>query len=60
MPFSEERVHKEVIGVVVVTCDFVSIIFMIYFFNKLGHLNKEFLECIDDLRVQMKDFGVIM
>jgi len=31
---------------------------MIYFFSKINTLNNEFLSNIDDLRVQMKDFGV--
>ena len=31
---------------------------MIYFFSKINVLNNEFLSGIDDLRVQMKDFGV--
>ena len=33
---------------------------MIYFFSKINILNNEFLSSIDDLRVQMKDFGVIL
>lgn len=38
--------------------DFTSILIMIYFFSKINVLNNEFLSSIDDLRVQMKDFGV--
>jgi hypothetical protein len=57
VPFSEMRVHKEIIGVLVVTVDFSCVLIMIYFFGKLEMLNNEWLMSIDDLRVQMKDFG---
>lgn len=57
---TETRVHKEIIGVVVVVADFLCMVIVIYFFTKLESLNNEFLENVDDLRVQMKDFGVII
>ena len=31
---------------------------MIFFFSKISEINNDFLQKIDDLRVQMKDFGV--
>lgn len=58
IPFSSKRLHKEVIGIIIVGIDFGSILIMIYFFSKINILNNEFLSSIDDLRVQMKDFGV--
>jgi len=58
IPFSSKRLHKEVIGIIIVGIDFGSILIMIYFFSKINVLNNEFLSSIDDLRVQMKDFGV--
>ena len=58
MPFIESRIHKERIGVFIVCLDVISIMLMIYFFTKINTLNNEFLGCMDDLRVQMKDFGV--
>ena len=58
--FSENRVHKEKIGVVAVALDFASILVMIFFFSKIKAVNDEFSNKIDDLRVQMKDFGVIL
>lgn len=58
MPFFDERIHKERIGVFIVCIDVASIMVMIYFFTKINSLNNEFLGCMDDLRVQMKDFGV--
>jgi hypothetical protein len=58
LPFSKKRIHKEKIGIIIVALDFTSILIMIFFFGKIKQLNSEFLEKIDDLRVQMKDFGV--
>ena len=58
--FSKNRVHKEKIGVVAVALDFASILVMIFFFSKIKAVNDEFSNKIDDLRVQMKDFGVIL
>ena len=58
MPLSETRLHKEVIGVIIVCVDFTSILVMMFFFSKINSLNNEFLSNMDDLRVQMKDFGI--
>ena len=58
MAFSDKRLHKEKIGVITVALDFASILVMIFFFSKIQDINNEFLDNIDDLRVQMKDFGV--
>ena len=58
MPFTDKRIHKEKIGVITVAIDFASIMIMIFFFSKIQDINDEFLNNIDDLRVQMKDFGV--
>jgi hypothetical protein len=51
VPFSERRMHKEVVGVLVVSIDFLCILIMIYFFKKLEALNNEFLEKVDDLKI---------
>jgi hypothetical protein len=59
MPFVDDvHYHKEVIGVFIVVIDFVSILVMMFFFGKINSINNEFLECVDDLRVTMKDFGI--
>ena len=58
IPFSPNRFHKESVGIVIVSLDFASMLVMIFFFSKINELNNEFLQKIDDLRVQMKDFGV--
>ena len=59
VPFTRNtRIHKEWIGIIIIICDVVSIGIMIYFFTKIRELNEEFLNALDDLKVQMKDFGV--
>ena len=58
VPLMNNRMHKEKIGTMIVIIDFASILLMMYFFSSINSLNNEFLEKIDDLRVQMKDFGV--
>ena len=51
IPFSEKRIHKEKVGIIIVALDFTSILVMIFFFSKINELNNEFLTKIDDLRV---------
>jgi hypothetical protein len=51
IPFISTRLHKEKIGIIIVSVDFTGILVMIYFFSKINHLNNEFLSNIDDLRV---------
>ena len=46
------------IGTYVVIFDTISVCIMLYFIKKVGTLNNEFLNDIDDLRVTMKDFGL--
>jgi hypothetical protein len=58
VPFVENRLHKEVIGMYIVIFDTISICIMLYFIGKISTLNNEFLGDIDDLRVTMKDFGI--
>ena len=57
---TDKRIHKELIGVIVVSADFFCLVIIIYFFTKLESLNAEFIENVDDLRVSMKDFGIIL
>ena len=52
------RIHKEKIGILVVVLDMISVIFMAFIFQKLAEINNEYLGIMDDMRVQMKDFGV--
>lgn len=58
VPLFNLKVHKEVIGVIVIGLDAFSIVIMIYFFSVLRQINMEYLDIMDDLRVQMKDFGI--
>ena len=36
----------------------ISVAYMAFIFSKLKDINNEYLEIMDDMRVQMKDFGV--
>ena len=38
--------------------DALSIVIMIYFFSVIKTINMEYLNIMDDLRVQMKEFGI--
>ena len=57
-PIFDNKIHKEKIGILVVVLDIVSVAFMAFVFEKLKGMNDEYLDIMDDLRVQMKDFGV--
>ena len=50
--------HKEQVGVLIVSLDMVSILVMTFFFYKLKEINNEYLDIMDDLTVQMKDFSI--
>lgn len=51
------RVHKEIVGIVLIICDFSSVVIMMYWFGAMGLINNEYLVVMDDLRVQVKDFS---
>ena len=57
MPLSE-RMHKESVGIILVTADIISILIIAKFFSKLDDLNNEYCNKIDHITVQMKDFSV--
>lgn len=50
--------HKESIGCLVVSIDMLSILIMAMFFSKLNDLNEEYIDILDGMTVQMKDFAV--
>ena len=58
IPILGKRVHKQKIGIIVVIADIISVLYMALIFSKLTNINHEYLTIMDDLRVQMKDFGV--
>lgn len=58
LPFVNYKMHKQKVGILIVILDVISVIFMAFQFQKLRGINDEYLEIMDDLRVQMKDFGV--
>ncbi len=50
--------HKESIGCLVVAIDMLGILIMAMFFSKLNDLNEEYIDILDGMTVQMKDFAV--
>jgi hypothetical protein len=50
--------HKYRVGVLIVSLDIVSILIMTFFFYKLKVINNEYLDIMDDMTVQMKDFSI--
>ena len=50
--------HKESIGCLVVAIDMLGILIMAMFFSKLNDLNEEYINIVDGMTVQMKDFVV--
>ena len=58
VPLTQIRLHKEWIGIIIIVCDVMSICIIYYFFAKIRIINLEVLKAMDDLKVQMKDFGI--
>lgn len=58
VPFGGNLIHKESVGVLIVSLDIASILVMTFFFYKLKEINNEFLDIMDDMTVQMKDFAI--
>ena len=50
--------HKHQYACFMVILDFIGVLFMIYIFDKLEAINKEYLDIIDDNQITMKDFAV--
>ena len=53
-----KRMHKHSVGIVAAALDIGSIFIMAFFFSKLQTLNREYLDIIDDMCVQMSDFSL--
>jgi len=58
IPLIGQSIHKHKVGIFVVVMDMISVMFMGLIFSKVQNINQEYLDIMDDLRVQMKDFGV--
>lgn len=57
-PLYHSEVHKDVVGLIVVTFDIASVMIMALFFNKLQKINEQYVNIIDNMSVQMKDFAI--
>jgi hypothetical protein len=60
IPIINSMMHKEKVGILVVSLDIMSVMIMAFVFSKLKNINDEFKDKMDNLRVQMKDFAIIM
>ena len=50
VPFTK-RMHKESIGILLVSVDIISILVLAKFFSKLDNINREFTTKIDNITV---------
>jgi len=55
LPFST-KFHKQEAGILVVCLDIASLVIMAFFFSKLKKINEEYIDIMDNMTVQMKDF----
>lgn len=52
------KFHKYEAGILIVSLDIVSLFIMAFFFGKLKKMNEEYLDIMDSMTVQMKDFAI--
>ena len=51
---------KETMGVIVAVFDILSLLIMTFTFMKLRSINEEYLNIIDNLKVEMSDFSILI
>ena len=51
--------HKQQLACLAVIFDVIGVYFMLYVFNKLSRLNKEYIDIIDDNQITIPDHGMI-
>ena len=52
-------VHKQDAGIFIIIFEILSILIILFFFKKLTQINNEYLGIIDDMQVEIKDFGIM-
>jgi len=57
-PLVPGEFHKETAGLIIISFDIISILIMAVFFYKLKAINMEYLNIMDNMTVQMKDFSI--
>lgn len=60
IPFVDKNIHKAKIGIAVVTLDILSVLFIAFIFSKLTNINNRYIKIVDNMCVQMTDFGIKM
>ena len=58
VPFTDDKLHKENAGLIIVGIDILSVILTYYVFNRLVTLNNEYLDTMDKNIVQVSRFAV--
>lgn len=58
MTFGTRTISKETVGIMTVGIDIISVLIISLFLSKLGSINDEYLNIMDNMIVQMTDFGV--
>lgn len=58
-PFQKGMAHKHDAGIFIIVFEILSILIISFFFKKLNQINNEYLDIIDDMQVDMKDFGIM-
>ena len=60
VPMTQIKLNKESVSLYIVVVNGITMLIIAYFFQKIETLNQEYLKIMDNLTVQMKDFGVWM
>ena len=58
MSFETFTITKETVGIMTVVIDIISVLIISLFLSKLGSINDEYLDIMDNMIVQVNDFGV--
>jgi len=51
IPLVNKSIHKSKIGIVVVCCDIVSVMFIAFIFSKLININNRYIKIVDNMCV---------
>ena len=60
VPLTSLHFSKTSLSIFIVTLNGIGMVVIAYFFNKIETLNNEYKNIMDNLTVQMKDFGVLL
>jgi hypothetical protein len=58
IPFTHVELTKEKVSIFIVSMNGICMVVIAYFFKKIEILNDEYKDIMDNLTVQMSDFGI--